>query len=294
MYNVYDVRNSKDWQLPLKSCLINFSILKELNCPAAFRSFSIKYVSKGNERYTVIDAKYLIQTGEYLLANHFAEGTVEINKEVKGICIDIAPDMLSEVVASLRKPDSPLADIALDSFFNTTNFLENKYSTSNTHVGNFLKTLEGEVDIANGSKHSFSTEFYFILAEQIVLDHIPIFKQLQKVNSVKYVTRKDLLKRLYKGMDYINSHFKEPLPIANIAKECGMSEYHFYRLFKAVFGLSPHQLIINNRLTLAKHLIVKQHASMSEAAIQSGFIDIHSFSKSFKRKFGSPPSTLVS
>lgn len=94
-------------------------------------------------------------------------------------------------------------------------------------------------------------------------------------------------------MDYINSHFKEPLPIANIAKECGMSEYHFYRMFKSAFGRSPHQQILNNRLNFARELILIQGATVGEAAMQSGFSDIYSFSKSFRRKFGYAPSSLI-
>lgn len=293
MYNIFDVRSSKDWQLPLKSCLINFSVLKELNCPAPFRSFSIKYVSSGNELYRVNGNRYEVKTGEYLLANHFSEGTVEIDKEVKGICIDVAPNLLSEVVASFRKPDSPIADLALDAFFNTSNFLDNKYHASNTHVGTFLKILENRVDIEKGTNHSFLSEFYFLLAEQVVLDHIPIFKQLQNIKSVKYFTRKDLLRRLSRGMEYINDNFNQQLNVAKVAKECGMSEYHFYRMFKSVFRCSPHQQILNNRLHFAKELILKKRVTVSEAAILSGFNDIYSFSKSFRRKFGNAPSSLI-
>lgn len=290
MYHVFDVRSSKDWQLPLKSCLINFSVLSELCCPAPFRSFSVKYVSSGNEKYTVNGTRYQIKSGEYLLANHYAEGTVEIDKEVKGICIDVAPDMLSEVVASLRQPGTNIADISLDIFFNTPDFFENKYRTSYTHVGKFLKGLELEVDIVNGSNHCFSSEFYYLLAEQIVLDHVPVFKQLQNINTVKYATKKELLRRLTKGMDYINTNFKQPIQVAHIAVECGLSEYHFYRMFKSVFGCSPHQKIISNRLEFSRKLI-KQKASVGEAALLSGFTDIYSFSKSYRKKFGVAPSS---
>jgi len=293
MYNVFNVKNSTDWQLPLKSCLINFSVLKELCCPAPFRSFSVKYVSRGNEKYTVNGHQYQIKTGEYLLANHFAEGVVEIDKEVKGICIDVAPDMLSEVVASFRKPDTPLSDLNLDTFFNTPDFFENKYKAAQTYVGKFLNSLDLEVGKAQGNNYHFSTEFYFALAEKIVQDHIPVYRQLQMVSSVKPGTRKDLLRRVTKGKEYIDTNFILPLQVDAVARECGLSEYHFYRLYKNVFGISPHQNIVQNRLAYGKHLIKQQYASVSDAALASGFSDVHAFSKSFKKHFGFSPSLMI-
>lgn len=293
MYNVFNVKSSSDWQLPVRSCLINFSVLKELCCPAPFRSFSVKYVSHGNEKYTVNGHHYQIKTGEYLLANHFAEGVVEIDKEVKGICIDVAPDMLSEVVASFRKPDTPLSDLNLDTFFSTPDFFENKYKASQTHVGKFLNTLDLEVSKAPGNSYRFSTEFYFTLAEKIVQDHIPVYRQLQSVSSVKSVTRKDLLRRLTKGKEYIDAHFILPLQVDDIARECGLSEYHFYRLFKNVFGVSPHQKIVQNRLSYGRYLMKHQYASVSDAGLACGFSDVYAFSKSFKKHFGFSPSLIA-
>ena len=121
-------------------------------------------------------------------------------------------------------------------------------------------------------------------------DHIPVFRQLQSVSSVKPVTRKDLLRRLTKGKEYIDTHFILPLQVDDIARECGLSEYHFYRLFKNVFGISPHQKIVQNRLTYGRHLIKHKYASVSDAALASGFSDVYAFSKSFKKHFGFSPS----
>lgn len=293
MYNVFNVHSSSDWQLPTKTCLINFSVLKELYCVAPFRSFSVKYVSRGNEKYTVNGNNYQIKTGEYLLANHFAEGTVEIDKEVKGICIDVAPDMLSEVTGSFRRPDTPYADVSLDTFFNTPDFFENKYSTADTHVGKFLQALDTDTSKTTEGRHVFSKEFYFTLAEKIVQDHIPVYKQLQLVKSVKPTTRKELLRRINKGKKYLDEHFRLPLQVELVAMECGMSEYHFYRLFRSVYGLSPHQALVQNRLQFASELIKYQRASVTEAALLSGFSDVFAFSKSFKKHFGYPPSCMA-
>jgi AraC-like DNA-binding protein len=290
MYNVFNVKSSSDWVLPLKSCLINFSVLKEIKASAPFRSFSIKYVSKGCERYTVNGNKYLINSGEYLIANHHAEGIVEIEKEVTGICIDVAPDLLSEAVASYLRPDTMMADRALDIFFNHSDFLENKYSFAGTHVGKFLKQLDLNLEQNPLNGYQLNREFYLLLAEKIVEDHVSIFKQLTQVKQLKEATRKDIVRKIIKSMTHMESCFDMPLKVAEVAAACGMSEYHYFRMFRMVNRISPHQYILQVRLNKAKNLLKKNGVSISEAAYLSGFNDIYTFSKAYKKYFGYSPS----
>lgn len=278
--------------LPANSCLLNYSVLNEYFSPAPFRSFSIKYVVEGSELYAINGNRYVVKNREYILANKHSEGFVEVDskKAVSGICIDVAPDMLSEVVASYLKPDAPVSDIALDRFFNSTDFLENKYSAANTQLGRCMIELEKKLSENPAYDLHMDREFYFTLAEKIVEDHIPVFKKLQSVKAIKSETRKDLLRKVEKAKEYIDLHYYHDLNIAQIAMKAGLSEYHFFRLFKSVYGLSPHQYIIRKRLFSARNIIRQEGLAISEAAIMTGFSDVHSFSKAFKKFFGYAPS----
>ncbi len=294
MYTIFTDDSINTKVLPKRSSLVNFSLYKELYCPILFRSFSIKYVSEGCEKYTVNGNKYHVRTGDYLLANHHSEGYVEIEstKAVKGICIDVAPDLLSEVVASYRRPDTPFSDLDLDPFFNSSQFYENKYQSGQTHIGKFLHSLDVELSKNPFEKKEFSKEFYFSLAENILLDHIPIYKQLQSVPSLRSVTRKDLLRRITKGKEFIDAHYTKSISVLTVANESNISEYHFYRLFKTFYGISPKQYIVEKRLKYAISKLKKGNSTVTQIAIESGFSDIHSFSKSFKNHFGVSPSTF--
>jgi AraC family transcriptional regulator len=139
-------------------------------------------------------------------------------------------------------------------------------------------------------KHQFTDEFYYHLAEQLVLDHIPIYKQLQSIGAVKSQTRKDLLRKLQVGKAFLETSFASELPIAAVARECGLSEYHFFRLFKSTYGISPHQYLIQCRIQHARKLVQHTGISMSEIAYLCGFSDVFSFSKSFKKHTGHAPT----
>jgi AraC family transcriptional regulator len=77
-----------------------------------------------------------------------------------------------------------------------------------------------------------------------------------------------------------------------VAAECGLSEYHFFRLFKAIFAISPHQYLIRKRLDYAYYQLKNGLSNVSDAAVHSGFADIFAFSKSFKKHFGLSPSLV--
>jgi len=296
MYTIFDEHHKGFNELPRNGSLINFSLLRDLKTvPVIFRSFSIKYVLDGCEHYSVNGNSFNVTNGQYLLANSFSQGSVQIDSErlVKGICIDIAPTVLSEVVASTLRPDTLIPDLDLDTFFTSPDFFENCYPTENTEVGRFLGALGTELSKSPFENHEFSTEFYFNLAEKILIDHIPINRQLQSIQTVKSETKKELLRRVMKGKAFIDHSFALPLSMELVARESGLSEYHFFRLFKTVFLISPHQYLIRKRIEMTSLLLKQGKKCISEVAILCGFADVFSFSKVFKKHVGVAPSVFV-
>ena len=296
MYNlIQQDKNITLLHFPKGKNMTNFSILNEFSEKLAFRSFSIKYVVDGYEKYQVNGTNYHVRTGEYLLANTFCEGKVEVESMqlVKGICIDIAPNLLSEVFSHFVKPDTPIPDIQLDTFFNTEEFLENKYHSKHTHLGRIL------VEIGNTlSKNPFKTyhiddEFYFTLAENIVADHQNTIAQLYNINTVKHLTRKDLYRKISLGKEFLENNLHTPIQIKEVAKAVGLSEYHFFRLFKTTFGVTPQQYFLQKRLQAAHHLLKTGNYNITEVATEMGFADIHSFSKAFKKQFAISPIKAI-
>jgi len=295
MYQVFSEAQQDAKHLPSNSNHINYSLFKEFECKLPFRSFSIKYVVEGCEKYTINGNRFHVTDGQYLLANQFSEGTVHIEskKTVRGICIDLSMNILSEVVASHQRPDTPIADLALDHFFSSADFLENQYTAARTNTGKLLLGLGSILSRNPFLAHEFTSEFYYQLAEGLVQDHQPIYQQIKAVSSIRMATKKELVRKVNHGKEFMDAYFCQSLEIADIAKESGLSEYHFYRLFKSVFGVSPYQYILHKRLDAALDSIKSGHSSLTDIALATGFSDIHAFSKSFKKRFGVAPSGWV-
>ncbi|WAS91311.1 helix-turn-helix transcriptional regulator [Nannocystis punicea] len=79
-------------------------------------------------------------------------------------------------------------------------------------------------------------------------------------------------------------------PIAEIAREAGLSPYHFIRQFAAVFGATPHQYRIEARLEQAKRLLALGNHSVTDVCFEVGFESLGSFSDLFSRRVGVAPS----
>ncbi|MDI1234149.1 MAG: helix-turn-helix transcriptional regulator [bacterium] len=296
MYQLIDQNTVKKAIVPFNGDgQVNYSMLHELDSPVTFSGFSIKYVHLGSENYKVNGHKYKVNQGEYILGNSFSEGAVIIgsNELVKGVCININSDILSEVVASFCQPDANISDIGLDKFFTTSDFYENKYNSSDTNLGSLLIQAGDILNREPNSDHVFTKEFYYELCEKIVLDHLHLFSKISSISTVKSVTRKELFRKVEIGKDCIDNSFFTGLSIGDVAKNAGLSEYHFFRLFKTIYKISPHQYIIKKRLEAAHLLLKIGNFGITEAALNCGFSDVHSFSKSFKKHFGYSPSSLL-
>lgn len=279
-------------ELPNDTNLINFSVLNDFSQKLKFRSFSIKYVFEGCEHYVVNDTNYYVGKGEYLLANSLCEGKVEIDSPnlVKGICIDVSPQLLSEAFGQYIAPDTPFPDIDADHFFRGEAFLENKYNSRHTNLGKVLDELGRKLNENPAEAYQFEQEFYFTLAEKIVEDHQPIITQLYNIQTMKHNTRKDLYRKVIRGKEFLENNLCNPISVGQAADYACLSEYHFFRLFKNAFGITPQQYLIRQRVSHAKILLHTGNFSVTEAATATGFSDVYSFSKTFKKHLGVSPS----
>lgn len=271
-----------------------FSSLRTFYHPIQSRGFSIKYVTEGTERYTLDGHKYPIEAGQYLLSNSCVAGYVEIesSKQVKGICINLKPELLTEVVATQQRPDAAFSDLELGQFFGSAFFLENQYNAQQTQLGQLLRALAKAIEQPDFDKETLDMAFFYHLSEKLIADQAPVFKQLRAVPSVKTATKKALYRQVLRGQAMIDACFELPLSIEAVAQEACMSEYHFFRVFKAAFGQTPHQYLTKKRLENGLLLLQQDRNSVYDVAIQSGFFDIYSFSKAFKKHFGFAPSSV--
>lgn len=85
--------------------------------------------------------------------------------------------------------------------------------------------------------------------------------------------------------DFIN-HFKLPL----LAAKVGINEHKLQYGFKVLTRCTVHEYLRQLRLKQAKRLLAGNKHSIKECAYQSGFREISSFNRAFKKSSGLTPS----
>ncbi|MGG2397673.1 helix-turn-helix domain-containing protein [Pseudomonas sp. SH1-B] len=95
--------------------------------------------------------------------------------------------------------------------------------------------------------------------------------------------------QLRRAQALIEAHLDQPLSIAWLARECGLSRSHFSCAFHGSTGLSPQQWLIRARLQRAQRLLLEGH-SVAMVACACGFSDQAHFARVFGRNEGVAPS----
>lgn len=79
-------------------------------------------------------------------------------------------------------------------------------------------------------------------------------------------------------------------PAAMVAAS-GLSRAQAYRCFRAGYGITPAEAITSSRLSLAQWLL-RRGIAVGEAARRAGFPSRATFTRLWRRRFGTPPSQL--
>ncbi len=88
---------------------------------------------------------------------------------------------------------------------------------------------------------------------------------------------------------YIDSQMAEPISLGQLAGLCALSEYHFARMFRASFGLPPHQYVLARRLDRARQMLRGTMLPLGEIALACGFASASHFTNRFKQVLGGTP-----
>lgn len=271
--------------------LINFSELYQAEFEQSFRGYSIKYVLQGEENYVVNGREHRVRAGEYLLTNPHCRGTGRVASAslVLGLCIDIRPAVLADVLATCgRYANEPDAPTGLTEALDTVHFYEHRFAAEGTSLGHLLQQLAP----ALGAQASDDPENLYALAECYVADYSQVLRQLNALGAVRSATRHELHRRLERGREFIESSFTAPITVTEMARAAHLSTYRFFRLFKQVYGMSPYRFMLQKRLDLGRDLLLAGHCTATEAALHTGFADLFSFSKAFKQRFGVSPGKI--
>ena len=100
--------------------------------------------------------------------------------------------------------------------------------------------------------------------------------------------RQYLYLRAVRAKLFIDDNFASAIDLGKIADEACFSKFHFVRLFKEIYGRTPHQYLTHVRIDNAKEFLAEGQ-TVAYACFKVGFDSISSFAGLFKRRTGQTP-----
>jgi len=156
-----------------------------------------------------------------------------------------------------------------------------------THIFHyyFIHTLQALRDTLISNKNAMYGSYEML---EIFLN---VFKyQQQDALSKSHVPSASIY--LEAAEKYICANLHRPIPVSELTGILGISQPYLFKIFKAQFGESPKQYILNQKLIRAQKLLLETDMSVTYIANSVGFPDVLSFSKYFRTKLGLSPQNF--
>ena len=97
-------------------------------------------------------------------------------------------------------------------------------------------------------------------------------------------------RHLLRAKDLADARYFEPIDVDDMAAAAGLSRSHFTREFRRVFGDTPRGYLLTRRLERAAALLRNTDRSVADVCVAVGLASIGSFTTSFTRMYGVPPT----
>ncbi|MCI2048930.1 MAG: AraC family transcriptional regulator [Lachnospiraceae bacterium] len=105
----------------------------------------------------------------------------------------------------------------------------------------------------------------------------------------EFAVHRSSLASISRGLDYVSTHYREPIRVEDMAEQCNMSETHFRRLFSEYMNMNPVDYINVMRVQKACELMRRSNDSASDIAMKCGFPTPSTFHRNFKLFVGTTP-----
>jgi AraC family transcriptional regulator len=96
--------------------------------------------------------------------------------------------------------------------------------------------------------------------------------------------------RLARAVEFMTANLSRQISVDDIAREAGVSPFHFTRLFREKIGMAPHRYLTCRRMEKAQRLLTTTDLPVSLVGVECGYSRGSSFTAAFTQHFGTPPA----
>jgi len=239
-------------------------------------SYEMYYLLSGERYYFIKDRTYHIVKGNLVLINRYElHRTLDANvPSWERILINFRPEFLvSDNTDRIKR---------LVSVFNAGSSVLSFTVKGQTIIEDILFKLLGEADSANSNFEEMLAAYLIQLL--VFTSRFAGQNTLSADSFIHYIHKKAI-----PIVQFINSHYMEPLSLNTLAKLFYMSPYYLCKVFKESTGFTCIEYLNQVRVKEAQTLLRRSDSNVTEVSEKVGFGSVSQFGRVFKEISGVSP-----
>ena len=139
--------------------------------------------------------------------------------------------------------------------------------------------------LANGARNIYAESATLFLVKHLLSTQNPEYSIAEDRRTARLSDQ-----RLRRVLDFVHAYYMKPLNLDDLAREAGISKFHFVGVFRKQVGVTPHRYLADMRLDEAAKLLETTTLTIEQIARSCGYKSTANFSTAFAQRFGKRPS----
>ena len=247
-------------------------------------------MSNGRALYRLDRREIAVDDAGYLIVNSGQPYSIEIASPtmVETFVLWFPRKWAAEVSQCLTNRDDDLLDEEGTDAHDSTSFFE-RYTPHDTSVTPRVQAIRAAFRSKQMIADRWLEEQMRELLAAMLQTQRNLRREVANLPAVRAATREELWRRANRARDYLHANLASAVPLSEVATAASLSPFHLLRVFRAIFGQTPHEYLTTCRLDRAKFLLEKTNVAVTDICLECGFNSLGSFSALFRKNCGVSP-----
>lgn len=239
--------------------------------------YEIHYLKRGHLNWWVEDTTYEFRPGSVFIIRpgQIHGGDEESLQPCEHLWLRVGMDSDKTPLPALTSAETASLQKGFESIRHTT------FPVS-TVVGDYLDRMLAEHRTREPNSALIARSLLHALLCTIIRDYAAFTSHTRGQPLITW--------RIRRALEILDSDQNVQSPrVAELAEKVGLSESGFRERFKAEMGFSPHEYILNQRITEARRRLTETNDDITHVALDLGFASSQYFATVFRRRVGMTP-----